>query len=111
MTAGRDPGSAPDFSWNDLEKGLRALRQEEDSYLVLEQRDPQNPEQFWFIQSAMALEGPQAGMYAVEIGCSGPDGPLLWERMVPDVRDVIAYFSDAYYHRGLDVSGFGELDC
>lgn len=70
MTAGRAPGSAPDFSWNDLEKGLRALRQEEDSYLVLEQRDPQNPEQFWFIQSAMALEGPQAGMYAVEIGCS-----------------------------------------
>ena len=111
MTAGRAPGSAPDFSWNDLEKGLRALRQEEDSYLVLEQRDPQNPEQFWFIQSAMALEGPQAGMYAVEIGCSGPDGPLLWERMVPDVGDVIVYFSDAYYHRGLDVSGFGELDC
>ena len=109
MTAGRDPGSAPDFSWNDLEKGLRALRQEEDSYLVLEQRDPQNPEQFWFIQSAMALEGPQAGMYAVEIGCSGPDGPLLWERMVPDVGDVIVYFSDAYYHRGLDVSGFQEI--
>ena len=108
MTAGRDPGSAPDFSWNDLEKGLRALRQEEDSYLVLEQRDPQNPEQFWFIQSAMALEGPQAGMYAVEIGCSGPDGPLLWERMVPDVQEAAAYFSAVYNQREVDTFGFRE---
>lgn len=109
MTAGGNSSSTSDFNWNDLEKGLRALRQEEDSYLVLEQRDPQNPERSWFIQSAMALEGPDAGMYAVEIGSSDPDGPLLWERMVPDVRDVIAYFSDAYYHRGLDTSGFQEI--
>ena len=49
-------------------------------------------------------------MYAVEIGCSDPDGPLLWKRIVPDVQDVVAYFSDVYYHRGLDVSGFCETE-
>lgn len=77
--------------------------------MILEQKDPQNPSQSWFIQCAVALEGPDAGMYAVEIGCSAPGGPLLWERMTPDVQDVIAYFSNAYYHRGLDVSGFQEI--
>ena len=110
MTAGGNSSSTSDFSWNDLEKALRALRQEADSYLILEQRAPENPEQYWFIQCAVALDGPDTGMYAVEIGCSAPGGPLLWERMVPDVRDVIAYFSDAYDHRDLDVSGFRETE-
>ena len=100
--------SAP--SWQDIESGLRGLNQETDSFLVLEQRDTQNPERSWFIQCAVALEGPDAGMYAVEIGCSAPGGPLLWERMTPDVQDVVAYFSDAYDHRDLDVSGFRETE-
>ena len=109
MTAGGYTGSTSDPSWTDIEENLRELSQETDSFLILEQKDPQNPSQSWFIQCAVALEGPDAGMYAVEIGCSDPDGPLLWERMTPDVQDVIAYFSNAYYHRGLDVSGFQEI--
>lgn len=109
MTAGGYTGSTSDPSWTDIEENLRELSQETDSYLILEQKDPQNPSQSWFIQCAVALEGPDAGMYAVEIGCSAPGGPLLWERMTPDVQDVIAYFSNAYYHRGLDVSGFQEI--
>lgn len=109
LTVGGYTGSTSDPSWTDIEENLRELSQETDSYLILEQKDPQNPSQSWFIQCAVALEGPDAGMYAVEIGCSAPGGPLLWERMTPDVQDVIAYFSNAYYHRGLDVSGFQEI--
>ena len=109
MTAGGHSGSTADFSWNDVEKALRQLNQEADSYLILEQRDPENSQQYWFIQCAVALKGPDAGRYAAEIGCSTPDGPRLWERMMPDVQDVLAYFSDAYHHRGLDVSGFREI--
>ena len=89
---------------------MRELSQEADSYLILEQKDPKHPEQYWFIQCAAALEGPDAGMYAVEVGCSTPDGPRLWERMVPDAQNVAEYFSDAYYHRSLDVSGFRETE-
>lgn len=110
MTAGGDSGSTSEFSWKDMEKVLRALIQETDSFLILEQKDPQNPKQSWFIQCAVALEGPDAGMYAVEIGCSAPGGPLLWERMVPDVQEAIEYFSNAYYHRGLNVSGFQQME-
>lgn len=109
MTAGGNAGSTSDFSWEDLEKGLRGLNQEADSYLILEQKDPGNPKQYWFIQCAVARKGPDAGRYAVEIGCSDPNGPLLWERMTPDVEDAAAYFSKAYHHKGLDVSGFQEI--
>lgn len=77
-----------------------------DSYLILEQKDPQNPEICWFIQCAVARKGPDQGKYSVEIGFSTPDGSSLWERMVPDVQRAAAYFSAAYYHRDLDVSGF-----
>lgn len=70
MTAGGYTGSTSDPSWTDIEENLRELSQETDSYLILEQKDPQNPSQSWFIQCAVALEGPDAGMYAVEIGCS-----------------------------------------
>lgn len=110
MTAGGDSASTFEFSWKELEKALRELNQQADSYLILEQRAPENPEQYWFIQCAVALEGPDAGMYAVEIGCSTFDAPHLWERMIPDIQEVIEYFSDAYYHRGVEISGFRETE-
>ena len=109
MTAGGDSGSTTDFDWTDIEKAVWELNRESDSYLILEQRSPEHPEQYWFIQCAVALEEPDAGMYAVEIGCSAPDGPRLWERMTSDMRQVEKYFSDAYYHKGLDISGFQEI--
>ena len=110
LTVGGYTGSTSDPSWTDIEENLRALSQETDSYLILEQRAPENPEQYWFIQCAVAMKGPDTGMYTVEIGCSAPGGPLLWERMTPDVQDVLAYFSNAYDHRELDVSGFREAE-
>ena len=110
LTVGGYAGSTSAPSWTDVEENLRELSQEADSYLILEQKDPENLEQNWFIQCAVALKGPQAGMYAVEIGCSTPGGPRLWERMAPDVQEVVEHFSNAYYHRNLDVSGFQETE-
>ena len=109
LTVGGYTGSTSDPSWTDIEENLRELSQETDSFLILEQKDPQNPSQSWFIQCAVALEGPDAGMYAVEIGCSTPGGPCLWERMVPDVQEAAKYFSDAYDHRPVNVSDFQEV--
>ena len=74
--------------------------------MILEQKDPQNLENYWFIQCAVASQGPDAGKYAVEIGCSTPGGPCLWERMVPDVQEAAKYFSDAYDHRPVNFSDF-----
>lgn len=110
LTVGGYAGSTSAPSWTDIEENLRELNQEADSYLILEQKTPENPEQYWFIQCAVALQGPDTGKYAVEIGCSAPGGPRLWERMVSNVQDIIEYFSNAYYHRSLDVSGFRETE-
>ena len=109
LTVGGYAGSTSDPSWQDIEEELRELVPDPDSFLILEQKDPQNLEHYWFIQCAVASQGPDAGRYAVEIGCSSPNGPCLWERMVPDVREAAKYFSDAYYHRTVDVSAFQEV--
>lgn len=103
-------GSTSAPSWQDVESELRELLPDPDSFLILEQREPGNPENCWFIQCAVAAQGPDAGRYAVEIGCLSPDGPRLWERMEPDVQGAVKVFLDAYHHRGLDVSGFRETE-
>ena len=106
LTAGGHGGSASDPSWTDIEENLRQLNQEADSFLILEQKDPQAPETCWFIQCAVARQGPDQGRYIVEIGFSVPGSHSLWERMVPDVGEAVEYFSAAYHHRSVDVSGF-----
>ena len=106
LTVGGYAGSTADPSWQDIEEELRELVPDPDSFLILEQKDPQNLENYWFIQCAVASQGPDAGKYAVEIGCSTPGGPCLWERMVPDVQEAAKYFSDAYDHRPVNVSDF-----
>ena len=97
-----------DPAWQDIEAELRRLTQEEDSFLVLEQKDPQNPERYWFIQCAVARRGPDQGRCFVEIGAPSPGGPQLWERMAPDVQEAIGYFSAVYNQRKVDAAGFRE---
>ena len=106
LNVGGVPQSDP--SWQDVESGLRELVPDPDSFLILEQREPGNPEHYWFIQCAVASRGSDAGKYAVEIGCPSPDGPRLWERMVPDVQEAAAYFSVVYNQREVDTFGFRE---
>ena len=108
LNVGGIPHSNP--SWQDVESGLRELLPDPDSFLILEQREPGEPAHCWFIQCAAATQGPDAGKYAVQIGCSSPGGPRLWERMEPDVQEAVKVFSDAYHHRELDVSGFREAE-
>ena len=108
LNVGGVPQSDP--SWQDVESGLRELVPDPDSFLILEQREPGNPEHCWFLQCAVASHGPDAGQCAVQIGCSSPGGPRLWERMEPDVQEAVQVFSDAYHHRELDVSGFREAE-
>ena len=109
LTVGGYAGSTTDPSWQDIEEELRELVPDPDSFLILEQKDPQNLENYWFIQCAVASQGPDAGKYAVEIGCSTPGAPCLWERMVPDVQEAAKYFSDAYDHRPVNFSDFQEV--
>ena len=109
LTVGGYAGSTTAPSWQDIEEELRELVPDPDSFLILEQKDPQNLENYWFIQCAVASQGPDAGKYAVEIGCSSPNGSCLWERVVPDVQEAAKYFSDAYDHRPVNVSDFQEV--
>ncbi len=109
LTVGGYAGSTADPSWQDIEEELRELVPDPDSFLILEQKAPQNLENYWFIQCAVASQGPDAGKYAVEIGCSSPNGSCLWERVVPDVQEATKYFSDAYDHRPVNVSDFQEV--
>ena len=53
LTVGVDPGTCSDPTWQQVEEGLYGLNQEQDSFLILEQQDPQNPDAYWFIQCAM----------------------------------------------------------
>ena len=109
LTVGGYAGSTTAPSWQDIEEELRELVPDPDSFLILEQKDPQNLENYWFIQCAVASQGPDAGKYAVEIGCSSHNGSCLWERVVPDVQEATKYFSDAYDHRPVNVSDFQEV--
>ena len=110
LTVGGDSGSTSDFGWKEIEKGLRELSREADSYLILEQKDPQNPNICWFIQCAVARQGPDQGKYSVEIGYSTPGGSSLWERVAPEIQEAAEYFSYVYHQKGLDVSGFQPME-
>ena len=96
-------------AWQDIEAALRELTQEENSFLILEQEEPGNPEHYWFIQCAMARRGPDRGRYFVEIGASSR-AHRLWERMVPDVQAAVEFFFTAYQQRSVDGSGFRETE-
>ena len=96
-------------AWQDIESALRELTQEENSFLILEQEEPGNPEHYWFIQCAMARRGPDRGRYFVEIGASSR-AHRLWERMVPDVQAAVEFFFTAYQQRSVDGSGFRETE-
>ena len=61
LTVGVDPGTCSDPTWQQVEEGLYGLNQEQDSFLILEQQDPQNPNAYWFIQCAVARMGVGSG--------------------------------------------------
>nr|WP_326184823.1 hypothetical protein [uncultured Oscillibacter sp.] len=96
------------FDWADIVHGLDALDQDQDSFLILEQKDPSAPKRYWFLQSARALAGPHAGKYIVGCGCSTSQGPRLLEQYYDTSRDIIPLFAAAYRGEPLDLSGFED---
>lgn len=97
------------FSWEILVSELRELNLEDvDSFLILEQKDPENPRAYWYIQSALAKAGPSQGQYVVGVGWSAPGHNQMWERCVPQVEQVIRYFDQAYRQYSVDLSGFED---
>ena len=97
------------LSWDILEAELRKLNLEDpDSFLILEQKDPGAPQNYWFIQSAIALQGPNKDDYIVGVGWSGEDGPALVERCYhwKDLTAVIEIFERAFQREPLDLTGY-----
>ncbi len=97
-----------EFTWEDIEHDLAELYPDNDSFLILEQKDPKDSKKYWYIQSAIALQGPNKDDYIVGVGWSGETGPALMERCYhwKDLNTVIDIFERAFQRKPLDLSGY-----
>ena len=97
-----------EFTWENIEHDLAELYPDNDSFLILEQKDPKDDKRYWFIQSAIALQGPDKDNYIVGIGWGGEAGPALVERCYhwKDLDTVIGIFEQAFQRKSLDLSGY-----
>ncbi len=97
-----------EFTWEDIEHDLAELYPDNDSFLILEQKDPKDSKKYWYIQSAIALQGPNKDDYIVGVGWSGETGPALMERCYhwKDLNTVIGIFERAFRRKPLDLSGY-----
>lgn len=109
LTLGAYPGPKSDPRWADIENGLNALTEEPDSFLILEQRDPADRNRYWFIQSAVALQGPYAGQYSLEVGYRKDGKGYLLDCTLPKLEQVTAYFDRAFRWKPLDYTGFEDM--
>ena len=97
-----------EFTREDIEHDLAELYPDNDSFLILEQKDPKDSKKYWYIQSAIALQGPNKDDYIVGVGWSGETGPALMERCYhwKDLNTVIGIFERAFRRKPLDLSGY-----
>ena len=97
-----------EFTWENIEHDLAELYPDNDSFLILEQKDPKDDKRYWFIQSAIALQGPDKDNYIGGIGWGGEAGPALVERCYhwKDLDTVIGIFEQAFQRKSLDLSGY-----
>ena len=100
---------AANFDWPDILQGLEGLRADPDSFLALERQNPACIQESGFLQCAVVLTGERAGWYAVECGYPGPEGPVLLERQVPSIQEVVPVFESVYRQRDAVLSGFADL--
>ena len=97
-------------TWEMIVSELRKLNPEDpDSFLILEQRDPRNAQNYWFIQSAVNRAGPRPGWYTVEVGWGSQRGTGLRDLDVQTVEEVIPFFQAAYNRKAVDLSGFADM--
>ena len=104
-----DGRPAANFDWPDILQGLEGLRADPDSFLALERQNPACIQESGFLQCAVVLTGERAGWYAVEGGYPGPEGPVLLERQVPSIQEVVPVFESVYRQRDAVLSGFADL--
>lgn len=97
-------------TWEMIVSELRKLNPEDpDSFLIMEQRDPRNSQNYWFIQSAVNRAGPRPGWYTVEVGWGSQRGTGLRDLDVQTVEEVIPFFQAAYNRKAVDLSGFTDM--
>lgn len=99
-------------TWEDIDLALRELEADPDSFLILEQKDPADPKRYWYLQCAIATQGPSQGYYTVGCGFSGPDGSKesrkYYERSLPWVGDVTPIFQSVWQGQSLDLTPFTD---
>ena len=99
-----------DFTWENIEYDLAELYPDSDSFLILEQKDPADPKRrYWYIQCAIALQGPSAGQYSLEVGYREDGKGHLLDRTLPMLEQVTAYFDRAFRWKPLDLSAFEDM--
>ena len=109
LSTGGETWPRPD-SWEMIVSELRELNSEDpDSFLILEQKDPRDPQNYWFIQSAVNRAGPRPGWYTVEVGWGSKRGKSLRDLDVRTVEEVIPFFRAAYDRKAVDLSGFKDM--
>ena len=97
-----------EFTLNDIERDLITLCPDGDSFVILSQEEPGNDKHYWYIQSAIALQGPHKDEYIVGIGWNDGTKAVYLERLFQwsDLNIVIDMFQQAFQRRALDLSGF-----
>ena len=97
-------------TWEMIVSELWKLNPEDpDSFLIMEQRDPRNSQNYWFIQSAVNRAGPRPGWYTGEAGWGSQRGKELRDLDVQTVEEVIPFFQAAYNRKAVDLSGFTDM--
>ena len=97
-----------EFTLDDIELDLITLCPDGDSFVIMSQEEPGNDKHYWYIQSAIALQGPHKDEYIVGIGWNDGTKAVYLERLFqwPDLNIVIDMFQQAFERRALDLSGF-----
>lgn len=97
-------------TWEAVTSELWGLVPEDpDSFVILEQKDPRDPRNYWFIQSAVNRAGPRPGWYTVEVGWGSEKGRGLRDLDVQTAEEAILYFHSAYHRRTIDLSQFTDM--
>lgn len=96
----------PAFTWETIRSDLSGLYPDSDSFLILEQKDPKDSKKYWYIQSAIAVKGPDQGKYTVGCGWPGETGPVLMERCFASLDEVTGIFARAFRREALDLTGY-----
>ena len=98
-------GKTANFDWDDVRRELNALEPDSDSFLILHQK---NGEDYWYLQSAIALAGPHTGDYIIACGWSDPVRPAYVETY-GSLEKAEHYFRTVMERKPLDFTGFEDL--